>query len=94
MTLHKTLIATALFSTMAFTGVAHAESPACGDPQDDSWMAEADLLEKVQGMGYAIDTLAISEGNCYELTGTNSTGESVVTYLDPRTGDIVEEAVQ
>jgi len=87
-------LTTCVLTVLAFSGQAFAESPACGDPKDDSWMAEDVILEKVQGMGYAVDSIGVSEGNCYELTGQNTNGESVVTFLDPRTGDIIEEAVQ
>jgi len=94
MKIRNTTLTIALFSAMAFSGSALAESPACGDPRDDSWMAEELILEKVQDMGYAIDTLGVSEGNCYEMTGKNTSGESIIAFLDPRTGDIVEEAMQ
>jgi len=85
---------TSMLTALAFSGAAFAESPACGEAQDDTWMAEDLILEKVQGMGYAVDSIAVSDGNCYELTGQNTNGDSVVTFLDPRTGEIVEEAVQ
>jgi len=94
MKLRNTTLTTVLFTAMAFSGSVFAESPACGDPKDDSWLAEEAILEQVQGMGYAIDTLGVSEGNCYELTGKNTNGDSVIAFLDPRTGEILEETMQ
>jgi len=94
MKLRTIAITTSMFAALAVSGAAFAESPACGDPKDDSWMAEDVILEKVQGMGYAVDSIGVSDGNCYELTGQNTNGDSVITYLDPRSGEIVDEAVQ
>lgn len=82
-----------LLSTLALSGTALAESPMCGEAQDDSWMQLDAVQEKVETMGYTIEDLGISEGNCYQVTGLNVQGQSVTAYLDPRTGDVVQEDV-
>ena len=74
-------------------GAAFAESPMCGAAQDDSWMAPEAVQERVETLGYTIEGMGVSDGNCYELTGLNVQGESVTAYLDPRTGDIIQEDV-
>ncbi len=82
-----------LVTAIAFSGSAFAESPACGEAQDDSWMQLDAIQEKIETMGYTVENLGVSEGNCYELTGLNVQGQSVKTFLDPRTGDVVQEDV-
>jgi len=82
-----------LLGSLALSGTALAESPMCGEAQDDSWMQIDALQEKVETMGYTIEDMGISEGNCYQVTGLNVQGQSVTAYLDPRTGDLVQEDV-
>lgn len=91
----KSLVATAalLVSSFAFTTVAIAESPMCGAAQDDTWMPPEAIQEKIETMGYTIENMGVSEGNCYQLTGLNVQGQSVTTYLDPRTGDVLQEDI-
>lgn len=80
-------------SLFMFGGVAYAESPACGDPQDDSWMDAEVMQEQIKSLGYTIETMGVSEGNCYQVTGLNVQGKSVTAYFDPRTGGVVQEDV-
>ena len=89
----KQLVTPSLLFALAFSGSAMAESPKCGEPQDASCMQPADIQEKIETMGYTIEGMGISEGNCYALTGSNAQGQSVITYLDPKTGDVVQEDV-
>lgn len=84
---------TLLISAMAISSTAFAESPMCGEAQDDSWMQIDVLQEKVETMGYTIEDMGISEGNCYQVMGLNANGQNVTAYLDPRTGDVVQEDV-
>ena len=92
-TLRAALAVTAFAATAAFGTNAFAESPMCAEAQDDSWMQPEAVQERVETLGYTIEGMSISEGNCYEVTGMNVQGESVTTYLDPRTGDIVQEDI-
>jgi hypothetical protein len=93
--MNKSLVAAAtlLVSGFAFTGAALAESPMCGEVQDDTWLPPEAIQEKIETMGYTIENMGVSEGNCYELTGLNVQGQSVTTYLDPRTGDVLQEDI-
>lgn len=86
----NTLLVASLF---LFGGSAYAESPACGDPQDDSWMEPEIMQEQIESLGYTIESMGVSEGNCYEVTGLNVQGKSVTAYFDPRTGGVVQEDV-
>lgn len=78
---------------LAMSGAAFAESPSCGEPKDDSWLDQNVVLEEIQSLGYTIETLGVSEGNCYQMTGLNVKGNNVTAYIDPRTGDVVQEDV-
>ena len=86
----NTLLVTSL---LLFGGSAYATSPACGDPQDDSWMEPEVMQEQIESLGYTIESMGVSEGNCYEVTGLNVQGKSVTAYFDPRTGGVVQEDV-
>ena len=84
----------ALFAAAAsFGGAAFAEGPTCGEARDESWMPIEAVRERVETLGYTIEDMGDSEGNCYEVAGLNVQGRSVTTYLDPRTGDIVQEDI-
>lgn len=90
----KTLLSALTLAGLAFTGTAFAQGgPACAEAQDDSWMAPEAVQDLAEGLGYTIENMGISEGNCYEVTGQNAAGEGVTAYLDPRTGEVVEEAI-
>jgi len=84
---------TALVFGAAFGTAALAVGPTCGDPEDDSWMPPEAVQARIETLGYTIENLSVSEGNCYEISGRNVQGASVTTYLDPRTGDIVQEDI-
>lgn len=79
--------------SLVYSGSLMAQGPVCGGAQDDTWMPPAELAEKIVDMGYVIENMAISEGNCYEMSGMNTQGDPVTAYLDPRTGDLVQEDV-
>jgi len=78
-------------SMMLFAGSAFAESPVCGEAQDDSWLTPEVMQEQVEALGYTVDALDVSEGNCYQMTGMNADGKAVTAYFDPRTAAVVQE---
>lgn len=80
-------------SLLMFSASAFAQSPACGEPQDDSWIKPEIMQQQIESLGYTVETLGISEGSCYEVTGLNVQGKAMVAYFDPRTGDVVQEDV-
>ena len=92
-TLRAVLPGAAFAAVLPFGGVALAEGPTCGEARDDSWMQPEAVQERVETLGYTIENMSVSDGNCYEVTGLNVQGKSVTTYLDPRTGDIVQEDI-
>ncbi len=80
-----------LATTMMFAGAAFAQAPVCGEAQDDTWLAPEAIQEQVEALGYTIESMNVSEGNCYQMTGMNADGKGVTAYLDPRTGIVVQE---
>lgn len=90
---YKKTNAIVVLSLLTFGGTAYAQSPACGDPQDDSWMKPDVMQEQIESLGYTIESMGVSEGNCYEVTGLNVQGQSMTAYFDPRTGGVVQEDV-
>ena len=70
-----------------------ADSPVCGDTQDESWMEPELMQEQLESMGYTIESMAVSEGYCYQVTGLNVEGKNVTAYFDPRTGGVVQEDI-
>ena len=84
------LLATTMFF---FTGTAFAENPVCGEAQDDSWMSPDVVQEQIKALGYTIDSMDISDGNCYQMTGLNNEGKGVTAFIDPRTGGVVQESL-
>jgi len=85
--------AVVMFSLLVFGSSAYAESPACGEPQDDSWMKPDVMQEQIESLGYTIESMGVSDGNCYEVTGLNVEGQSMTAYFDPRTGGVVQEDI-
>jgi len=80
-------------SLLMFTGSAFAESPVCGEPKDDSWMEPEVMQEQIEALGYTIESLGVSEGHCYLMTGLNVQGKNMTAYFDPRTGGVVQEDI-
>lgn len=89
----KKLNAIFISSLLMFGGAAYAAGPECGEARDDSWMEPEVMLEQIESLGYTIETLGVSAGNCYEATGLNVQGEGVTAYFDPKTGGIVQEDI-
>jgi len=80
-----------LTSVLLFSASAFAETPVCGEAQDDSWIAPEALQEQVEAVGYIVESMGVSEGYCYQMTGMNADGLAVIAFFDPRTGAVVKE---
>ncbi len=82
-----------LSTLLMISAASFAESPVCGEAQDASWMEPEVMQQQLESLGYTIDTLDVSAGNCYQVTGLNVQGKSMTAYLDPRTGDVLQENI-
>jgi len=49
------------------------------------------MQEQLEALGYTVESMDVSAGNCYQVTGLNVKGENITAYLDPRTGSVVQE---
>jgi len=87
----KIVGAPAILFSFFLAGSAIAESPTCTDAYSDAWMQPDAMQEKIEAMGYKINSMGISLGNCYEMSGFNVQGQSVTAYLHPLTGVVVQE---
>lgn len=86
------LQATVVLASSLIGGVAFAASPECELQADVSWMEQGAFEQKVETLGYTIENLVVSEGNCYQLTGQKD-GQGVIAFFNPQTGDVVQEDI-
>lgn len=93
MKFRKCTLAIATASLLLISGVSFAESPVCGEAQDDSWMEPDAMQDRIESLGYTIDSMGVSEGNCYQVTGLNVEGKQMTAYFDPKTGGVVQEDI-
>lgn len=70
-----------------------AVTPECELNADKAWMDQEAFESKVLEMGYMIEDLVVSEGNCFEVTGTNQNGQEMTAWFHPQTGDVLQEDV-
>lgn len=83
-----------LVAAMSFVSTsALAMAPECELEADQAWMEQGTFETKVQEMGYVIEDLVVSEGNCFEVTGKNRDGQDMTAYFHPQTGDVLQEDV-
>ena len=75
------------------SGQTLAAGPVCAESQADTWMEPEAVLEKAETIGMTVENMSLSEGNCYQLSGLNSEGKSMIAYLDPQTGEVMQEEV-
>jgi len=50
-------------------------------------------MKPLSALGYTVDSMEVTEGNCYLMGGMNADGETLTAYLDPRTGEVVQEVM-
>ncbi|MBX2825300.1 MAG: PepSY domain-containing protein [Gammaproteobacteria bacterium] len=70
-----------------------AAGPECELAADQKWLEQVEFENKIENMGYVIDELLVSEGNCFEVTGKNSSGKDMTAYFHPQTGEVLQEDV-
>lgn len=64
--------------------------PQCNAAKE-KWMPEAEFKKGLESQGYQIKTFKVSKGQCYEIYGTDKTGNKVEIYFDPVTSAILEK---
>lgn len=83
---HQVVCAVAL-GAIACTVQAH--NVECKTPQEE-WQPQLALRDKLIAEGWRVRKVAVVNG-CYEVYGTNSQGERVELFFDPKTFEQVFE---
>ena len=79
-------IAAIAISSPAFAG------PHCTDAPQSSWLTEVEMKERIKPMGYQVDVLKKTTGNCYEIYGKDQSGKRIEIYFHPVTGEVVKSS--
>jgi len=87
----KSISMTVALSVFSF-GV-FAAGPECELAADQKWLEQAEFENKIEDLGYVIDELYVSEGNCFEVTGKNSAGKDMKAFFHPQTGEVLQEDI-
>lgn len=87
MTKHK-IVNLVVTACLAFSGPVFAR-PVCNIPQE-KWIKEEDIKLSLWKLGYTIKTFAVSNG-CYAIRVVDHSGQQLVLFLDPSTGEPVDE---
>ncbi len=86
----KVLLSTVLLmsASAAFAG------PNCTKEPKDKWKNEKEFQKSLTDQGYTIKKFKVTDGNCFEIYGTNKEGKKVEVYFNPVTGEAVKEKVE
>lgn len=80
----RTLITTAMFSSV-LSGQAFATGLAtCDSGPQDTWQPQAKLEQKLKEMGWQIRRIKV-DGGCYEVYALNEKRKRVEAYFHPKT---------
>ena len=74
----------------AISFAAGAVSPTCESGDKAAWMSTEVIIEKAAELGFTVESVAITDGNCYYATSTDSDGDDIDLFFDPLTGEKVE----
>ena len=85
-------IALAAMVLAAVPTVAFAGANCKANPKAE-WMTEADAKAKLVAQGYKIDKFK-TDGNCYEIYGSNKDGKKVEIYFDTKTLEVVKSEIK
>lgn len=78
---------TAVVAATASSGAALA-SDKCSVPKAE-WQPQTALQQKLESEGWKVKKLKVDDG-CYEVYGTDSRGQRVEAYFDPKTFAVVK----
>lgn len=63
-------------------------APTCNAPEE-RWMNPVYFETELEAQGYKVDSVKVSAGNCYEVSGTDKNGKKVELYFNPETAEVV-----
>lgn len=58
-------------------------------PMSD-WQDQAQFQSELLDQGYEINEFKVTEGNCYEIYGTDPDGAKVEIYFNPVDGEVIK----
>ena len=73
---------------LAYMGALHA-APVCNAPKE-KWLPEATIKMAMFKQGFLIRAFTVRNG-CYAIAGLDKSGNRFDIYLDPATGETVED---
>lgn len=85
---HPALIA--LFSTALIAGCSSGEVTQCTGEPRSNWQDAEQFQQGLTDEGYQINAFKITEGNCYEIYGTDPQQTKVEIYFNPVDGSVVK----
>ncbi|MBX2995327.1 MAG: PepSY domain-containing protein [Bdellovibrionaceae bacterium] len=62
----------------------------CTDEPKSKWMKVEDFKKKVESEGYKIEKFK-QPGSCYEIYGTDKSGQQVEIYFNPVDGSVAKK---
>ena len=83
-----TILRLTLAALFMAPALAHAGANCVAHPKAN-WMKKADLQATLVKAGYKIKKLKV-DGNCYEMYGTNKSGQRFEIYMDTVSGKPVK----
>jgi hypothetical protein len=75
---------------LAGCGVAN-ETTQCTSEPNENWMEQQEFKNSLTAQGYKIKEFKVTEGNCYELYGSDVKGSKVEIYFNPVDGSVVKQ---
>lgn len=81
-----TILTALLMTSFAIAG------PKCTDEPQSKWLSAVEMTKRFTALGYTDDVkkLHVSKGQCWEIYGTDKTGQKVEIYFHPITGAIMQ----
>ncbi|RUO53518.1 PepSY domain-containing protein [Pseudidiomarina homiensis] len=67
-----------------------AQLTQCTSAPMSEWQDQAQFQQNLVSEGYAINEFKVTEGNCYEIYGTEADGTKVEIYFNPVNGEVVK----
>ncbi len=78
-----------LIVTLMLAGTSAYAKKNCTDQPKEKWMKEEDFKKRLESEGYKIRKFK-QPGTCYEIYGSNPSGQNVEIYFNPVDGSIVK----
>lgn len=80
--------------TIILSGCGMRAGTQCTDAPQSEWQDQDAFQEQLVAQGYGINEFVVTDGNCYEIYGTNKEGQQVEIYFNPVNGEIVKQAIE